>query len=284
MKSNRLKKEFHWNGLAMDLYSAAQRWPSFKFMVRSPILGSTNSLGNVWDQPQELWVYSKKTSCNQFPLWDCHVCLPRVFFKGCHAYASIFIESHSHVYAYMCIIYIYIYIPFKRDIPLHTSDNKDCRSCARPNEMQSFLAVHSELTLTKRQASLQLVQSGTNILKPSCTRGWFLHQICLISISCIKVRFNRWIIHLFWPNLWARARPTYTSYGFPISFPNPLAKTPTTCPCSTWNSPGRSRELEISSRICDFLVETMPCQTHRGHNESTNDTLRSQRSLEIMQR
>lgn len=213
--------------------------------------------------------------------------LPRLptqsFFQGVPCLRLYF---HWVTFPCICIyVYnIYIYIPFKRDIPLHTSDNKDCRSCARPNEMQSFLAVHSELTLTKRQASLQLVQSGTNILKPSCTRGWFLHQICLISISCIKVRFNRWIIHLFWPNLWARARPTYTSYGFPISFPNPLAKTPTTCPCSTWNSPGRSRELEISSRICDFLVETMPCQTHRGHNESTNDTLRSQRSLEIMQR
>ena len=64
-----------------------------------------------------------------------------------------------------------IFIESQQDIPLHTSDNKDCRSCARPNEMQSFLAVHGELTLTKRQASLQLVQSGTNILKPSCTRG-----------------------------------------------------------------------------------------------------------------
>ena len=143
-------------------------------MVRSPILGSTNSLGNVWDQPQELWVYKKKRVATNFLFEIATFAYPEFFSSGAMLtplFSLSRIPMYMHVHVYIIYIYIYIYLPFKRDIPLHTNDNKDCRSCARPNEMQSFLAVHSELTLTKRQASLQLVQSGTNILKPSCTRG-----------------------------------------------------------------------------------------------------------------
>ena len=139
---------------------------------RSPAPNDTWAAPGTWGVP---WKNGEKNVRKMVISWD--LTSKNGDFMGLRLNQqkwSIFIESHSHVYAYTCVYNIHIYIPFKQDIPLHTSDNKDCRSCARPNEMQSFLAVHSELTLTKRQASLQLVQSGTNILKPSCTRGWFL--------------------------------------------------------------------------------------------------------------
>jgi hypothetical protein len=166
------------------------------------------------------------------------------------------IPMYMHVHVY--IIYIYIYIYLLRGISHCTLMTTRIVAHA-PAQMKcshSLLYTVNSLLPSGRPVYNLFNQGPTFWNHPAPEADSF--SICLISISCIKVRFNRWIIHLFWAKPLGPSTPYLHQLRIPRLFPHPLAKTPTTCPCSTWNSPGRSRELEISSRICDFLVETMP--------------------------
>ena len=124
------------------------------------------------------------------------------------------IPMYMHIHVY--IIYIYIYLLSRISHCTLVTTRIVAHAPAQMKCSHSLLYTVNSLLPSGRPVYNLFNQGPTFWNHPAPEADSF--SICLISTSCIKVRFNRWIIHLFWPNLWARARPTYTSYGFPISF------------------------------------------------------------------
>lgn len=160
------------------------------------------------------------------------------------------IPMYMHIHVYIIyIIYIYIYL---------FSGISHCTL------VTTRIVAHAPAQM-KCSHSLLFNQGPHHSETILHQRRFFLLNMFNIHKLHIMVRFNRWIrwiLHPFWPNLWARAHP--------------LPKTPTTYPCSTWNSPGRLQRWLCWWRRCHGNTP-WPQRINKWYPEVTKKPYKMQR-------